>query len=64
MEKLVIVAVALGIIILFSVISVLILTWVLNTLLPLFGVKAAATWLHGLALWLLLGALGSRVRRG
>ena len=44
------------------VVSVLVLTWILSTLLPLFGITATVTWLHGLALFLLIGFFGSRVR--
>ena len=36
-------------------ISVLVLTWILATLLPLFGVTGTVTWLHGLAIFLLIG---------
>lgn len=50
------------IIAMFVAIGVLVLTWVLSTLLPLFGVTATVTWLHGLALFLLIGFFGSRVR--
>ena len=39
----------------FIAIAVLILTWILATLLPLFGVTGTVTWLHGLALFLLIG---------
>lgn len=53
-----------GIIIaMFVAIGVLVLTWVLSTLLPLFGVTTTVTWLHGLALFLLIGFFGSRVRQ-
>jgi len=44
-------------------ILVLVLTWILSTLLPLFGITATVTWLHGLALFLLIGIFGSRVRQ-
>ncbi len=46
----------------FIAIGVLVLTWVLSTLLPLFGITVTVTWLHGLALFLLIGFFGSRVR--
>jgi len=51
-----------GVIVTFVVLGVAILTWVLATLLPLFGVTQAVNWLHGLALFLLIGFFGSRVR--
>lgn len=39
-----------------------VLMWVLATLLPLLGVTATVTWLHGFALFVLIGFFGSRVR--
>jgi len=51
-----------GVIVTFVVLGVAILTWVLATLLPLFGVTQTVNWLHGLALFLLIGFFGSRVR--
>ena len=46
----------------FVVLGVAILTWILATLLPLFGVTQPVNWLHGLALFLLIGFFSSRVR--
>lgn len=40
---------------LFIVVSVLVMTWILGILLPLFGITATVTWVHGLAVWLLIG---------
>ncbi len=51
-----------GFIVLMVAVSVLVLTWMLATLLPLVGVTATVTWIHGLALFLLIGFFGSRVR--
>jgi hypothetical protein len=39
----------------FIVISVLVMTWILATLLPLVGITTPITWIHGLAVWLLVG---------
>lgn len=57
-----IILLVIGLIVVVMVISVLVLTWILSTLLPLFGITVAVTWLHGLALFLLIGFFGSRVR--
>ncbi len=63
MNESVLIAMFVGVILFaFIAIGVLVLTWVLSTLLPLFGVTATVTWLHGLALFLLIGFFGSRVR--
>jgi hypothetical protein len=51
-----------GFILAMITVSVLVLTWVLSTLLPLVGVTQPVNWLHGLALFLLIGFFGSRVR--
>ncbi len=54
--------IVIGFILAMVAVSVLVLTWILNMLLPLFGLVAAATYVHGLALFLLIGFFGSRVR--
>ena len=47
--------IAASIVFVFIVVGVLVLTWILATLLPLFGVTGTVTWLHGLAIFLLIG---------
>ncbi len=43
--------------------GIMLLTWILATLLPLVGVTATITYLHGLALFLFIGLFTTRVRR-